>query len=262
MTDFMTVDGASIDLKTALQWRAAIDDDDFIQSTATDAAVVQYCAEKGISASAEEIQTVFNELRYTKELESAEETKAWIASAGLSEQVVAQACEIMALRNNIRKSITDDEVKEEFLENQADYDVAEIYSLTVDDKGLADEILSQIEEEEDTFYNLAVEHSIDDDNYMKAGYVGEVTREMVRAEAEAAIFGASNGDVVGPIAEEEDFTIYKVVKVVKPEFEDIKETIRDRMFEELVDGLSGTAVVEVLPLGTRTEAVEDLEDEG
>ncbi len=261
MTIFMKVDGAEIDLKTALQWRAAIGDDSFIQSTATDAAVVQYCKEKGISASPDEIQTVFNELRYAAELEKAEQVTVWMAENGLDQGAVAQACEITALTNKIRESISDEEVKEVFLEAQASYDVAEIYNITVDDEGLADEIVSQLEDEEDSFYNLAVEHSIDEDSYLKGGYSGEMTRSDVRAEAEAAIFGASNGDVVGPIKEDDDYTVYMVHKIVKPEFDDVKETIRDRLFEELIEGLSGTSVVEIVPLGTKTEPPEDLDED-
>jgi len=259
--EFMKVDGADIDLKTALQWRAAVGDDAFVQSTATDAAVVQYCGEKNISASAEDVQTVFNETRYLMEMESAEQTKAWMSENGLDDKSVAQACEIMALRNKIRTSITDDEVKEAFLEEQASFDVAEIYNITVDDEDLANEIMSQLEDETDSFYNLAVEHSIDEDSYLKGGYTGEVTRNDVRAEAEAAIFGAANGAVVGPIKEDDDYTLYMVRKVVKPEFEDIKEMLRDRIFEDLIEGLGGTAVVEVLPLGTRTEPPEELDEE-
>lgn len=259
MTEFMRVDGADIDLKKALQWRMAIDDEEFIQSVASDAAVVQYCAEKKIVASAEDIQSVFDELRYSKELENADQTKTWIVEKGLTEEAVAQACEILALKNSIRAAISDEEVKQEFLEDQSSYDVAEIYNITVDDEDLAAEIVSQLEDEEDSFYNLAVEHSIDEDTYLKAGYNGEVTREDVRAEAEAVIFGAENGAIVGPVKEEDDYTIYMVLKVVKPDFEDVKESIRDRLFEEILDGLAGTATLEILPLDVRIEPIEDAE---
>ena len=63
MTDFLKVDGANIDLQTALQWRLALSDDDFIDETVTDAAIVHHCRSKNIAASVEDIQTVFSELR-------------------------------------------------------------------------------------------------------------------------------------------------------------------------------------------------------
>ena len=260
MSEFLKVDGADIDLKTALQWRMVVDDDEFVEETVTDAAVIHYCKDKNISASAEDIQTVFNELRYTKELESADETKNWMKTTGLSETSVAQACEIMALRNAMRKSISDDEIKEVFVDEQASLDVAEIYSITVDDEDLAKEIVSQIEDESDSFYNLAIEHSIDEETYLKAGYIGEVTRNDVRAEAEAAIFSAEKGAIIGPILEGDQYTVYMVRNVVKPVYDDVKDMLRDRIFEELIEGLSGTVKVEVLPLGTVAEPADPSED--
>ena len=61
MTDFVKVEDANIDLKTALQWRMALSDDDFIDETVTDAAIVHHCRSKNISASVEET-TVFSEV--------------------------------------------------------------------------------------------------------------------------------------------------------------------------------------------------------
>ena len=257
MSDFLKVDGADINLKTALQWAGVLGDDEFIQRTAQNAVLIQYCTEKGISASKEEIQVVFDELRYSNELEKAEETKSWMAENGLDQAAVSNVCEIMALRNKVREAFTDEEIKEEFVEDQSNWDVAEIYSISVDDEDLANEIVSQLEDEEDSFYNLAVEHSIDEDTYLKGGYVGEVKRNDLRADAEAAIFKASAGDVVGPFKEEDLFTIYKVLRVINPELNDVKDVIRDRLFEEFTEGLTGTAVVEVVPLGTRQEPAAD-----
>lgn len=261
MTDFLRVDGEEIDLKTALQWRLGVDNDDFIDETVTDAAVFKYCKVKEISVTQEEIQNVFNELRYTKEMESAEETKSWMKESGLSEESMAQVCEIMALRNAMRKSISDDECREVFAMDQASHDVAEIYSITLDDEDLANEIISQIEDEEDTFYNLAIEHSVDDATYLKAGYVGEVTRNDVRAEAESLIFSAEDGALVGPVSEGDQYTVYLVRRVVKPDFDDVKESIRDNLHEELLEGLSGIVKVELVPLGTTTEPA-DPDEEG
>ena len=77
--------------------------------------------------------------------------------------------------------------------------------------------MSQIEEEDDSFYNLAVEHSVDDETYLKAGYIGEVTRDGVRAEAESLIFSSEDGSVVGPVKEGDQYTIYMVRRIIKPD---------------------------------------------
>jgi parvulin-like peptidyl-prolyl isomerase len=261
MTDFLKVDGAEIDLKTALQWRIAIGDDDFIQETVTDASVVQYCKSQNISVSKDEIQNVFAEFRYAQGMESADETKNWMSENGLSQAAMAQVCEIIALRNALRKEISDDECREEFSLNQTSFDVAEIYNITVDDEDLANEIMSQIDEDDDSFYNLAVEHSVDEETYLKAGYTGEVTRDGVRAEAESLIFSAEDGSVVGPVKEGDQYTIYMVRRIMKPDFDDIKETIRDRLFEEFLEGLPGTVKVELTPLGTTTDPIDVSDDD-
>ena len=262
MTDFLRVDNEEIDLKTALQWRLGIDDDDFVEETVRDVALLSYCKLNQISVSKEEIQNVFDEYRYAKEMESADEIKGWMRDTGIDKNAMAQVCEIMALRNSVRKSISDDQCREVFNLEQTSYEIAEIYRIAVDDKELADEILSQIEDEEESFYNLAVEHSVDDETYLKAGYVGEVNRNAVPAAAESLIFSASDGSIVGPISEGDQHTIYMVREVIKPTFEDLKERIRDDLFSELIEGLPGTVKVEVIPLGTIIEPVEVDEEEG
>ena len=83
------------------------------------------------------------------ELESADETKTLMKTSGIDEAAMAQVCEVLALRNAIRKSITDEECKEVFVDEQASFDVAEVYNITLDDEDLANEILSQIEDEDD-----------------------------------------------------------------------------------------------------------------
>ena len=67
------------------------------------------------------------------------------------------------------------------------------HNITLDDEDPANEIPSQIEDE-DTFYNLAIEHSVDDEPSEASG--GEVTRNDVRAEAESQFFSDTGAVVV------------------------------------------------------------------
>ena len=52
-----------------------------------------------------------------------------------------------------------------------------------------------------------------------------------------------------------------VRRIIKPDFDDIKETIRDRLFEEFLEGLPGTVKVELTPLGTTTDPIDVSEDD-
>lgn len=254
MTNFVTVNGVDVSIEQALGWRAALSDNSLVRETAKNVGVMQFAAENGISVTTEEIQNYFNEMRYVMEIENAEETKNWLAEDGISEACLRETCEVGALLNKIRLSIKDEDLQEAFSESKATYEYAELYSITVEEEDLAAEIRAQLDDGEDSFYNLAVEHSVDAGTSRQGGFVGETSREMIRGEAEAAIFGANDGDVVGPIKEGDDFTVYMVKSIVRPEFEDVKETMRDEAFDELVESFADVAEIKNKVLGTHQDA--------
>jgi peptidylprolyl isomerase len=262
MTEFVEIGGSAISLEAALQWRLLAGDNSLEDETVSSVSVLKYAAENDISVSSDEIQDFYNEWRYANELENAEATNIYMTENGLSGSSAQQFAEVGALRNKIRLSIDDDKVTEFFNENKPAYDVAEIYSITVESKDLADEIVSQLKDEEDSFLNLALEHSVDEDTYKQGGYVGEVTRSMVTAESEAGIFGASEGEIIGPFQNGDDFSIYMVRKVYPPVLDDIRETLRDELFEALMLAIQGDHIVDNKVLGTTKSAMDDDADDG
>lgn len=257
MTAFAVVNGVEISIERALGWRAALSDTALMDETARAVGVMQYARENGLSASREEIEEQIREMRYAMDLEKAEDLRAWMTREGVTEPALRETAEIGVLQNKIRESITDADLQPAFTESQATMEYVELYSLTVEDEDLAQELRAQIEEEEDSFYNLAVEHSVDGATFRQGGFMGDVTREMVRGEAEAAIFGASDGALVGPIKEGEDYTLYLVRRVVKPSFEDVKETMRDEAFEDLLESFVAAAAFENKITGARQESPGD-----
>lgn len=261
MTDFISVNGAPVDMKTALQWQLVAGNTDFTDDTVKNAAVVQFARDNQLSASSDEIQDFFGNVRYDLELEKADDFNIWLKSNNLDLSTVQNVCEIGVLRNKIRATITDADVEGYFTLNKDNYDVANLYSLTVETEDLANELMAQIDDGEDSFVNLALEHSIDGDTFRKGGYVGEVTRETVRAEVEAAVFSAEPGAILGPIKDDDGYTIYMVSDQISPELGDVKETIRDEMFEEKLDMISAEADVNELLLGIKDEPVEAIDDE-
>lgn len=261
MTDFISVNGAPVDMKRALQWQLVAGNTDFTDETVKNAAVVQYAKENGLSASAEEIQEFFGNVRYDLELEKADDFNVWLKSNNLDLSTVQEVCEIGVLRNKIRSSISDDDVAEHYNTNKESFEVVNLYSLTVESEDLANELMAQLEDGEDSFVNLALEHSIDGDTFRKGGYLGEVTRETVRAEVEAAVFSADAGAIVGPVKDEDGFTLYMVSDIIKPELDDVKETIRDEIYDDKLDMISAEAQVEEVLLGIKDESVEAVDDD-
>ncbi|HEY9081643.1 peptidylprolyl isomerase [Magnetovibrio sp.] len=261
MTDFISVNGAPIDMKTALQWQLVMGNTDFTDATIQNAAVLQYARANDLSATAEEIQEFFGNVRYDLELEKADDFNVWLKANNLDLHTVQNVCEIGVLRNKIRSSISDADVEAYFTLNKDSYDVANLYSLTVDSEDLANELMAQIEDGEDSFVNLALEHSTDGDTFRKGGYVGEVTRETVRGEVEAAVFSAASGALIGPIKDDDGYTIYMVGDIIAPELDDVKEAIRDEMFEEKLDIISAEATVDQVVLGLKDTPVSDIAED-
>jgi len=210
-----------------------------------------------MSASSDEIQKFFEEMRYDLQLETKDDFDAWINENNLDLATVQNICEIGVLRNKIRDSIPDEDIAEYFNNNKEGMDVAELYSITVESEDLASELMAQIEEGEDSFLNLALEHSTDQDIYRQGGFNGEVTRETVRADVEAAVFSASAGDLIGPIKDEDGYSIYMVRNAVSPESEDVKDSIRDQVFENLIEEISARVDVEQAILGIKDDPVDE-----
>lgn len=261
MTTFIKVDGTDIDIKTALQWQLIGGDTSFTDATISNAAIVQYAAENGLSVAPEELQTFLNEIRYDLELDKADDMNQWLKEHGLELATVQNFCEIGVLRNKIRASIADDDIAAFFNNNKENYETAELYSLTVESEDMANELRTQIEDDGENFLALANEHSIDGDTFRQGGFIGDVTRGTVRAEVEAAVFAASSGELVGPVKDEDGYTLYMVSKLNKPELDDLKDIIRDDMFEETLEIISARATVDQVVLGIKEEPIDEVEPE-
>ena len=259
MTAFLTVNDEEIDLETALRWQMIAGNHTFAQETIKNAVVRQYAEANGIEATAEELQTVFNEFRYALGLESAEATNAWLKTHGLDLQALQDFCEICALRNRIRASVTDDEIQERYTETRTSLERVDLYAIFSASQDESAELRAQVEEGEN-FLALAREHSTDPESAKKGGYLGETSREELSGEVEAAAFGGKPGDLVGPIKDDEDFVLYMVGERMAPTLEAMREKIREDLFEGLILDYAVNAEVEQNALGIRGNPFKDDED--
>ena len=242
MTEFITVNGQAIDIEDALAWQGIAGKTELRDNIVSMAAVIQHCGNNGITANSTEIQSFLDEFRYSIEMENAEEFSAWLKENGFTNEALQAFCEVGVLRNKMRSSITDDQVSEHFSQNKSSYDIAELYRIDVENEDLANEIHTQLENEEAGFMELALTHSVDETG-RKGGYLGDLRRSDVDGEIEASVFSGSEGDILGPFKDEDCFTIYKVGRLSPAELEVVGEAIRDELFEGLLEDLSSKAEV-------------------
>lgn len=204
----------------------------------------EYAMQNNIKNSAEELQVAMEEMRYQKGLESKEKFLHWMDSNGQKPLSIQNELDYQLLRNKVRASIPYEKLETYFAEFQLEYDRAELYSIRVETKAKAEELLAKIQEEEENFHLLAMEHSEDEKSRPKAGYIGKVSRSEVTAEIEAAVFLAQPGDVVGPVKTEKGFNLFKVAAIYPATLKAEEDAIRDKLFRDLLAKLRAEAKID------------------
>jgi peptidylprolyl isomerase len=190
--------------------------------------------ELGLEASEEEMQEFADEFRRLRELYSAQETFDFLSRRGLTEDDFSEFCETTILLEKLKDHLaSEDRVREYFIRNRSDFDLAKVSLLAVKEESLAGEIILQVTEEGGDFHALARKHSLDAATKSVGGFLGFVSRRRFGPEIVAKVFNASPGDVLGPYPEDGVFRLIYVEELVRAELDDrIREQIADKIFDE------------------------------
>jgi len=208
--------------------------------------VVSKAEQEGLSASDEALQQFADGFRSIRALYDAEETQAFLDSAGLTVDDFEAFCEAAVLTNALRDHLaTDSKIEEYFVTNRADFDRARVSIIVVGEETLANEIVMQVTEDEEDFHALAREHSVDEQTKYAGGYVGVVYRAMLSPEVSAKVFSAEPADVLGPFEVDGMFRLVLVEEAIKADLtDDTRDAIRERILNEwLAQTLKGEIVV-------------------
>jgi peptidylprolyl isomerase len=117
---------------------------------------------------------------------SLDEFEAWITDTLYQETMMAQVCSEAAVRQY-------------FTLNSPRFDSVEISHIVLDSEGAAREMMSVLEEEPDSFAEMAREHSVGETRE-QAGRIGKVLRGALKGDIEARVFNAREGELLGPFA--------------------------------------------------------------
>ncbi|NJL51302.1 MAG: hypothetical protein HC930_02130 [Hydrococcus sp. SU_1_0] len=240
----MIINGHPYPVKEALRRSMYQSENKFTDDCIAEILVREYAVKNGIHNSPEELQVAMEEMRYKKGLESKEKFQHWMDSNGQNLLSIQNELDYQLLRNKVKDSIPYDKLETYFAEFQLEYDRAELYSIRVETEAKAEELLARIEEEDENFHILAMEHSEDEESKLKAGYIGKVARSEVTAEIEAAVFVAKSGDVVGPVKTEKGFNLFKVAAIYPATLYSEADAVRDKLFKDLEAKLKTEAKIE------------------
>ncbi|MGD8616571.1 MAG: peptidylprolyl isomerase [Gammaproteobacteria bacterium] len=191
----------------------------------------------GVEITPEELQERADQFRRVKGLHRAVDMNRYLDSTGLSLDDFERYLTEMLYHEKITETIGSDEAVDEYFNlNAPRFDSIEVSHIVVDSEGKAREIVALLEDDPDSFADLAHEHSLADTRE-EGGYVGRVLRGSLRSDVEAKVFNAAEGELLGPFpsADESYFEIFRVnAKTPAALTEDTVAEVRRLLQEEWI----------------------------
>lgn len=206
---------------------------EFIE-VALEAALIRRAArELGEVASAAELQEAASDFRSERKLYAAADAQAWLAARHLTVAEWQLGLELDVLTRRVRNRVTEPQVESHFARRLLSFEHVMVSHLLTPDESLARELKAQVVEDEADFHVLARRHSTDECTRPSGGYRGMVRRGELLPAAQAAVFGARPGEVVGPFETREGWQLI-LVESTHPAClnETTREEIKSTLFAE------------------------------
>jgi parvulin-like peptidyl-prolyl isomerase len=199
MTDLVKIDDEVItteDFVKLLKFTGQFES--LMEDIVKDKLVVHSARKQGVDVTAEEIQERADQLRRVRGLHRAADMNNYLDSTGLTLDDFEKYVTEMILHEKVLKQIgTDEAVEEYFSLNSPKFDSIEVSHIVLDSEGKAREIMAILEDDPESFEEMAREHSIADTRE-EGGYIGRVLRGALQTEVESKVFNASVGELLGP----------------------------------------------------------------
>lgn len=177
-----------------------------------DKLIVHAAKKMGLGAAPEEIQERADQLRRIRGLHRAVDMNRFLDNMGVTLDDFEQFIVEMLLHEKMTDQIgSDDAVDEYFSLHSPRFDSMEVSHIVLESEGKAREIMAILEEDPESFEDLARDHSLADTRD-EGGYIGKVLRGSLRTDIEGKVFNAREGDLLGPFpsADETMFEIFAV----------------------------------------------------
>jgi peptidylprolyl isomerase len=183
-----------------------------LEQIVRDKLTVRAAKKQGVSVSDDEIQERADQFRRVRGLHRAADTNQYLDSLRVSlDEFESFITESLYQEKMIERVCNDKAVEAYFKLNSPKFDSIEVSHIVLDTEGKAKEMISILEEDPESFAEMAREHSIADTRE-KGGVIGKVLRGSLKTDVEAKVFNASVGDLLGPFPSA-DRSIYEIFMV-------------------------------------------------
>lgn len=230
---FLTVNDEAISLAQALQHlQSAGKLSQFIQDVLRQHIITQELqarADLGITSAT--IEQAVIEFRLQNQLTDAQKFQQWLAGNGSNYDLFHQQVTLNLKLSQLKVLIAEPKLAEYFIERKIVLDRIILSRIIVEKQELAEELRSQIEEGA-SFEQLAKEYSIAEDRVFN-GMMGPISRGSLPDELRGLVDAANPGGLVGPLALDERWGLFRVEQFLPASLEDaqLRQALQNELFE-------------------------------
>ena len=172
------------------------------------------------------------DFRLQNQLTDSKQFQEWLASQGTDRSSFHTQINFGFKLEKLKAAVTQPKLQEYFIERKLFLDRVVISRIIVAEQELAEELASQIEEGA-SFEQLAKEYSVTDDRLVN-GMMGPISRGSLPDELRAAFDVADPGEVVGPLAIDGRWGLFRVEQFLPASLEQnqLKQVLENELFEQ------------------------------
>ena len=172
--------------------------DGMLEQLVRDKVTVRAAKKAGVELNADDIQTRADQFRCIRGLHRAADMNNYLDALNVSlDEFEAYITDTLYQEKMLERVGTEREVEEYFQLNSPKFDSIEVSHIVLDTEGSAKEMISYLNDDPDSFADMAREHSIADTRE-EGGVIGRVLRGQMKPEIEAKVFNVEVGDLLGP----------------------------------------------------------------
>jgi len=209
--------------------------DSLIEQLVRDKLTVRAARKAGVELTDDEIQTRADQFRRIRGLHRAADMNNYLDALNVSlDEFESYITDTIYQEKMLEKVGTQRAIDEYFQLNSPRFDSIEVSHIVLDTEGSAKEMISYLNDDPDSFADMAREHSLADTRD-DGGRIGRVMRGQLKADIEAKVFNAEPGDLLGPFisADGASYEIFAVTAKHPARLdEDVAAEIRRLLREE------------------------------
>jgi putative peptide maturation system protein len=183
-----------------------------------------------------ELQEAMDKFRAAKKLFKAEDTVKWLEQRGMSQEKLERYIADSAIVPKLREKIANEKVEEYFETHRSEFDSVRVARLMFSSEGQAREMAETIRAGKENFFTAseriffeAAEKGITP----KTSLFAVIARREAESSFRDQIFSATPGELVGPVAVENGFTLMRILGVVPASLDNrVRAVIKEIIFKD------------------------------